>query len=261
MTLKQSLITIFYTLFFESRYRRKKASFGEVEELHRCGISKIESFFPESKCKLLREQIDTAILREDINLWRGHENADLRIFGLNQISTLASDFFLDKKLRSIAQDFEALTKIEGFSMGAKITHSLNNKGSGEGWHRDRCDKRQTKFILYLSDVTESNGPFQYVKGSESVWGMLKDFIKYGINPANSRVPDEKVELIIKKEPSRLVTVTGKAGTVLIANTRGIHRGMPLKEDSSRYAITNYYWLDSPIPAHIKQLSVQPNIQL
>ena len=142
-------------------------------------------------------------------------------------------------------------------MGAKIIATPNSIGSGEGWHRDRCDKRQTKFILYLCEVNENNGPFQYIKNSSSVLSMLNDFFKYRINPTNSRITDKQINHISSKEPDRLLTFTAKAGTLLIANTRGIHRGKPLSPDCHRYSLTNYYWLDTPVPEHIKELSKQP----
>ena len=60
-----------------------------------------------------------------------------------------------------------------------------------------------------------------------------------------RYSDQQINKIINKNPERLHTITGKAGTVIIKDCSAIHRGSPLKS-GIRYALTNYYFYLSQI---------------
>ena len=57
---------------------------------------------------------------------------------------------------------------------------------------------------------------------------------------NTRITNESVQKILKKNPEDLITVTGKKGTLIFVNTSMIHRGKPLNK-KNRYALTNYYY--------------------
>jgi hypothetical protein len=92
--------------------------------------------------------------------------------------------------------------------------------SSQRWHRDYNDKHLLKVFLYLVDVDEQMGPFQYVAGSqpggpyESAWGW---------EPLGQNYPTEE-ELEARIPPEAVKTFTGPAGTLLFCNTAGFHRG-------------------------------------
>jgi hypothetical protein len=96
------------------------------------------------------------------------------------------------------------------------------------WHKDIEDPNFLKIILYLNDVDEDGGPFQYIPNdlTDEVCKTLK--YKYG------QIPDNVMEKVVNS--SIWQTCTGSAGTVVIANTGNIlHRGkMPVSRD--RYSI-------------------------
>jgi hypothetical protein len=88
------------------------------------------------------------------------------------------------------------------------------------WHRDPEDKRMCKMFIYLTDVDENSGPFIYVK--QSTYGR-----KYGSylpqRPPKGYYPVEGA--VEKKVEGNDITVcTGKAGTVVFADTSGLHKG-------------------------------------
>lgn len=90
------------------------------------------------------------------------------------------------------------------------------------WHRDmRDDHLILKMFVYLEDVVEGAGPFSYVKGThgkgDRKWGPKSVF-----DGMNWRASDEDMEAVtpVEKRP----VFTGKAGTVLFADTIGWHRG-------------------------------------
>jgi hypothetical protein len=64
--------------------------------------------------------------------------------------------------------------------------------SSQRWHRDFNDRRLLKAFIYLVDVDEGTGPFEYVLG--------------------------------EKIADRAVTFKGPRGTMILCNTSGFHRG-------------------------------------
>lgn len=110
------------------------------------------------------------------------------------------------------------------------------KNSGAGWHRDNHNC-QFKIIIYLSDVTEKNGNFQWITNSSK---KHIGFPEPRTQKYNTRYHDHTVaKLLESNTTNKLVNITGKAGTVIIADTTYIHRGNIIKE-GSRLAATMYY---------------------
>jgi hypothetical protein len=92
--------------------------------------------------------------------------------------------------------------------------------SSQRWHRDYNDKHLLKVFLYLVDVDEHMGPFQYVAGSQP-GGPYAD--AWAWEPLGKNSPtEEELETRIPKDAVR--TFTGPAGTLLFCNTAGFHRG-------------------------------------
>jgi len=124
-------------------------------------------------------------------------------------------------------------------MAGRVTAAPGNRGSGGGWHRDSF-ARQFKAIIYLDDVDESRGPFEYLTETTSLGSMVRDIWRGGLAYGQTRLPETQVEPLIAGRPGALRTVTGRAGTLVLADTRGIHRGMPIAT-GARHALTNYYF--------------------
>jgi len=85
------------------------------------------------------------------------------------------------------------------------------------WHRDHEDRRIFKFFLYLSDVDEDSGPFEYIKGSH-LGGKWNHIVPQKRPPYGTRT---KLKL---ENQMDYISCTGKAGTIIIADTAGLHRG-------------------------------------
>ena len=73
---------------------------------------------------------------------------------------------------SVAQNYNKKDTKLGFTLAAKMP-AKNNKGSGEGWHRDGFF-RQFKSMIYLSNVDEDNGPFELILNSQKCQNLIKD---------------------------------------------------------------------------------------
>lgn len=87
-------------------------------------------------------------------------------------------------------------------------------------HRDYDDFKFLTFFIYLSDVDEKNGPHVYYEGTHN-----------GSEPLGEKI-----------------TITGKAGTAIFADTYALHYGKPLEQGErlmfwSRYCLyknNNFY---------------------
>lgn len=95
-----------------------------------------------------------------------------------------------------------------------------NRVSSQRWHRDFNDRRLVKTFLYLVDVDEGTGPFQYVPGS-APGGAKGDLWPW--RPLGENYPPEsELEPQIAGDGARVFT--GPKGTLLFCNTAGFHRG-------------------------------------
>jgi hypothetical protein len=92
--------------------------------------------------------------------------------------------------------------------------------ASQRWHRDFNDRHLLKAFLYLVDVDEGTGPFQYVPGS-APGGRYGDAWPW--RPLGENYPPEG-ELETRIPAGAVKTFTGLKGTLLFCNTAGFHRG-------------------------------------
>lgn len=79
------------------------------------------------------------------------------------------------------------------------------------WHRDSCTTPVLKAIVYLNDVQPGGGPFCYVVGSH----LFPD-------EATRRMTNEDVQSSFDER--FIVRCYGAIGDVVLADTRGLHKG-------------------------------------
>jgi Phytanoyl-CoA dioxygenase (PhyH) len=114
------------------------------------------------------------------------------------------------------------------------TGALVERVASQRWHRDFTDRHLVKVFIYLSDVDDRNGPFQYVR--ESAAGRYSRLWPW--RPLGLMYPP--VEQFARKVPaSAIATVTGRAGTVIFCDTSGFHRGGFATDRSRMVAVFNY----------------------
>jgi hypothetical protein len=166
---------------------------------------------------------------------------DKRIFGSQHLSRFIRQYFDDPILRRYASEYMDTKKVLNMStLFGEIKYDATCKvGSGGGWHRDSYIP-QFKTILYLTDVGPSNGPFKYIQYSHK-WKNIKACNSL-LGPECqflTRYSNEQVERYCLSMNVESQSFSGKKGTVVLADTRGIHSGTAL-ESGSRRALTNYY---------------------
>jgi hypothetical protein len=92
--------------------------------------------------------------------------------------------------------------------------------SSQLWHRDYNDKHLLKAFLYLVDVDDAMGPFQYIPGSQPD-GPYADAWPW--KPLGRNYPSEG-ELEQRIPASAAKAFVGPKATLVFCNTSGFHRG-------------------------------------
>jgi hypothetical protein len=91
--------------------------------------------------------------------------------------------------------------------------------SSQRWHRDFNDRHLLKAFLYLVDVDEETGPFEYVPRTAP--GNELDHL-WPWRPLGENYPPEQE--LLDKIADRTVSFTAPKGTIIFCNTCGFHRG-------------------------------------
>lgn len=111
------------------------------------------------------------------------------------------------------------------------------------WHRDTNHKsRLVKVFFLISEMTPTNGPFQYIRRTCRDFSICNNAEYY--NDPKSLINDYERRLTPKRIP---------AGSVIVADTRGLHRAsLPISEQRDLgYAVFFPVFFGSPM----KQFSV------
>ncbi len=200
-----------------------------------------ENFVSKNYCQELVEIAQKTMEDSPGKVSYESNGSDARIYGIDKIATEFKLANFTDTTDEWAKKFYKTEKLVYFQMLGYIKSTKENLGSGGGWHRDSPYRHQFKFILYLSDVSNKNGPFQYINGSHREENIYKHSKILGESCGKYRFTTNEINTILEECPEfNINTVEGQAGTLLIADVKGLHRGMPL-ESGERWATTRYYY--------------------
>ena len=221
-------------LYMEHRPSLDDTQRRVVQELHESGYSLLSAdhlFSPETWQAVQQEGqefVDATVhgLEGDGDL-RKREGKDflVRKYDVGGVLGLDNPWLaacLSRRLLDIANEYLQLwSKLEYIDLwySLPVGESAERKAS-QIWHRDFDDSHLLKVFLYLSDVDERSGPFEYVPGSHPE-GRLA-----GVHPwapmAVGRISDKELAKYVEVGDVR--TFTAPKGTLIFCNTSGLHRG-------------------------------------
>lgn len=211
-------------------------------EVQETGLAIIPDFWTEEQCAAARSDFDGLLAAPGSPIWQDNTASDQRIHGFERHSESGKVFLQDENIRMVKRAYYSADPdlLEEFAMMNKVICQPGNLGSGGGWHRDAVHEQQLKAIMYLSDVTVDNGAFEYLLNTHEKSSIYKTIQENDIGYAQNRFTEAEIAGILAKNGATYPkqTVTGKAGTLIISDTSGIHRGSPIREET-RYAITQY----------------------
>ena len=217
--------------------------FNKLEDLKENSYCTIENFITNSECDIFIDNINKAKKDGNKNLlgfWSDDLMSDIRFFKFQKYDPIANNKILNNAL--ILNYHKAVTGrkfAEKSLMANHVTYKDSNQGSGGGWHRDTRFRTYFKAFIYLNDVDDSNGPLEIIEGSHKISEILKCYRSKVIMKDKFRFEQKEIDQIIKKTVAKKTKLTGKRGTLILANTKAIHRGSPLIS-GERYAFTIYF---------------------
>ncbi len=236
------------------RLPRSEGLLGRLGAVEREGFAVAEGFVPAPECDRLRAEVDRLLEEYAADVQRTSNGGDERLFGADRVSAAIGEFASHEVLSGCFAAYCRPRKPQCMTMANRIRATPENLGSGNGWHRDSVGARQFKAILYLSDVDREHGPFQYLRGSHRPTSRVRTALELGTRFDSNRFDTGEFDDYFAGHPD-LVTVTASAGTLLLADTTGLHRGAPLTS-GTRHALTNYF-TDGPPADHVLRLVVNP----
>jgi hypothetical protein len=256
-TLKQTFVEMMSSGATGFAGRSEEDVKEHLHNLQTTGVSKIKDYLTPEECRKIILDIDAAFDEHKEFVWTDEDKSDHRLHGSEKASERIAAFHNDPQLLKIASLFNQAETVDFSTLAARLVATKNNLGSGGGWHRDTpFESRQFKAILYLTDVDTGNGPFEYIKGTNNQSSLYTNILKYDAHYGQNRFTDAEIALILKHKAYRSEVITAKAGTVLLANTFGIHRGMPI-EKGTRYALTNYYFPKATLDLQLFEKKFNP----
>lgn len=238
--------------------RRKPAYFNKSDDVNKHlnnlrtdGYSIVENFFTQEQCSILRNHIDQAIEKYPDAIWSGYMGADKRIFGAEHLLGDFQKYYSDDFIHQVGSRYFGGLLENLQTLAGKISAVEGNLGSGEGWHRDG-NNFQFKSLIYLSDANLENGPFQLIRNSQRLRQILKDSATLNLeDPLKTRFTDTQIDILLTLDPSRLITLTAPAGTMVLLDVSAIHRGSPIRM-GHRYSMFNYFYPSYDVAGRIEK---------
>jgi hypothetical protein len=159
----------------------------------------------------------------------GHKNEFVVHASSQQIMEYPEIFLwgLEQRLLNIVENYLGLpVAYHGVYFRRDIANQVE-QGS-RLWHIDKEARKVLKIIVYLNNMSEDKGPFQYIP--QPLTSQIADSLKY----TSGYILDQTMQEFVS--PTDYKSCIGPVGTVIFAATDSIfHRGK-LPIDSDRFAI-------------------------
>jgi hypothetical protein len=246
--LKNLFLYKFKYFFFPSIDKNNDINFFIVKELRSSGIYVDHNFIDKNESaknliNFYNEKIDKNLLCEFIKKsCRNDKKASYKIkitnfFDKQLLLNFAEDIFFKE---NIQQYFGFEPYLREINVAADIKNHFSKQPIfTQNFHRDADDIKLVKIFFYLTDVDEENGPFQFLSETHK-------------DPWNNPRSFAEKDILIKFNTKKLVSCIGKQGTLVIADTNGLHRGLILKKNY-RYMLTAMYTSQKPYFGKLKEI--------
>jgi hypothetical protein len=226
-----------------------------VRELKQNGIATLPGYLSVHDTEKLHDEI--LALNGDVRSGKipGDEKGDLfsgkvawskplenqgiiRIHNVQDVSPRAKAFHEDPNFRLLGGLYLGKPI---FNINTISQYNVPIESGCRGFHIDSY-LNQFKSFVYLNDVTEENGPHDYLLGSNALTLRNMKRAHTSMKTLQTGVSDAEAEAT----GYRHKTFPGPKGTVLLVDTRGIHQGANLRS-GYRLALTGYYYLEEDYP--------------
>jgi hypothetical protein len=214
-----------------------------LEELDREGIAIVPGYLPADQVAAMLAGADEVIRKaQDGELtdrvFTIQPDIIFRIGRVDELVPETRPFFDDPVIRGVMEAYLS-PRVAPFRHELENRFGLSKMAQADLFHFDNW-RPICKAFLYLVDVGEENAPFRYLRGShrDGPW-RTRHAIEFDAGGTNGRFGHffpQEIRALQKQQGWEEVVCTGKAGTLILADFRGLHRGTPLK--SGRRVLLN-----------------------
>ncbi|HLY65608.1 MAG TPA: hypothetical protein VKU60_08740, partial [Chloroflexota bacterium] len=211
-------------------------------QLRRDGLATVQAYWPRDRALRMGER-----LREYLQVGSNHDfpegayarywDAELedsserphdagvrRVYHVDKLVPELAEFRHDPFVLGVAA---AYYRVPMFSALLAFQYNCESTHVTRYFHLDAFE-REFKAFLYLDDVDEGNGPFAYLRTSHSA-ALTR--LKRQITVKHSEEPTSFEPRAVRHLLAKEAHITGPAGTLILADVRGLHRGTPQRERS------------------------------
>jgi hypothetical protein len=214
-----------------------------LSDMRRDGYAVVENYWDNDAALTMRDRLE-AYLQEgrsrdfDEGAWlrfwddRPYDQGVRRIYHVEKLVPELAALRFDPFILGVASAYYGVP----FSSGVLVfQHNTRTNEQTRYYHVDAFI-REFKSFVYLDDVDEGNGPFAYLRGTQRNHAMRvrKQVVGNGEGESPTSFSKGDVGRLLDRE----VRVCAPAGTLILADVRGLHRGTP-QADRSRSVIVNY----------------------
>ncbi len=139
------------------------------------------------------------------------------------------DLVADPDVQTLLADLSLITVAQDYLRAAPILDIVTmwwhtayrdapDARAAQFYHFDMDRPRWLKFFVYLTDVGPENGPHCFIRGSHRTGGIAGELLARGY----ARLGDDDVARHFA--PADHVRFTGRKGTIIAEDTRGLHKG-------------------------------------
>jgi hypothetical protein len=210
--------------------------------LRRDGYVVVKNYWPRERALHTRDRLSAYLLEGRsrdfecgayLRCWdnRNGDQGVRRIYHVDRLINDLAEFRNDSFVGRVAAAYYGFP----FTSGVLVyQHNAQSNANTRYFHVDSFTK-EFKAFLYLDDVDETNGPFTYLRGTHRSHSIrLKKSLIGNRAAKGTSFYQRDLKAVLKNE----VKICGEAGTLILADVRGFHRGSP-QVSRSRSALVNY----------------------
>jgi hypothetical protein len=147
---------------------------------------------------------------------------------------------LSERILSLAENYIGLpVRYHGADVRREVADGQPN--DVRQWHIDTEDHRMLRIILYLNDVNEGGGPFEYIPREQTIVAVKK--LHYG----SGFVADARMAKVMPKSECRYAT--GSKHTAAFADTCRVFHRAKAPTTTDRYSVSFTFTSTTPVKSY------------
>jgi len=190
-------------------------------------VDELASYFAAAPCTLTSDHETSLPAGQTVTV--DFDNPLAEKYAVTTKATLNSptvrSLLLDQGLLRIAQAYLGTVPIIDIVIAwFSFPSQAASVEAGQLYHFDLDRIRWLKAFLLLTDQDEQTGAHMYVPGTHNDRGIDPSLLRKGY----ARLQDDEVAALYPRETWK--TMSGRRGVVLLEDTRGLHKGLPVVRD-------------------------------